>query len=213
MKNLKKNVIYFFYLSIFLAIILAMYSLLSEIRTKYKIDIELVELDKHLISSNYIQADIITAELLGDIVKYELNRKSFLSYELDFLGDARVRKIRSEISCESLTRIDSLWSQYSFGKFGFQSQTDEFKKILAQKNITFNEYHKISKKDTTPSKYWGWNKYIEFNNHAWHWTIKTTPNNVLKGFFPSNLWLVSNSPKHVEDISFILEKYESCNKK
>jgi hypothetical protein len=78
--------------------------------------------------------------------------------------------------------------------------------------MTLSEYSKTSNKDITPSKYWGWNEYIKFENQAWHW-VKAPPDNVIKGFFPSNLWLITNSPKPMEDISFMLEKYEGCNKK
>jgi GUN4-like len=133
MKNTKKTVTYCLSFLAFLFTSLISYNFLSEAKSRDEVDYQIARLNQNLKDKKYIQADISTAELFKGIIKYELNKKSPFSYEPDLFGDARIRKIKSEISCENLVKINDLWSQYSLGVFGFESQLKEFKKSYFKK--------------------------------------------------------------------------------
>jgi hypothetical protein len=85
--------------------------------------IDYSRLENFLAEKQWKNADIETSKIINKIIIRELDTKYFWGYSLLPLshGD-RFRLITGTLKCESLQKIDHLWTEYSSDNYGFSVQ-------------------------------------------------------------------------------------------
>lgn len=92
---------------------------------RYKTEYQ--QLDKHLASNNWRQADQLTKRLL-----YKIGKKTPGGF---FSSNGYLSRVKFEsFPCQDLNRIEQLWNNHSQGKFGFTIQ----KRLYLETGNTLN---------------------------------------------------------------------------
>jgi GUN4-like len=179
------------------------------------------KLEQLLMSKQWIKADQETSDIIGRILRREVDKENFLGYSmLDFF---QLYKHRSKIlyskgiPCNELQAIDKLWSKYSDKNFGLNVQaelalsTSKISKYQGDKLISLN-YLELTNK-------LGW-RHLKNSNHpeallyfrTSKWYTPSENPKKTRGFLPSQRWVIENTGKPVYSYEQALVHFISCNR-
>jgi hypothetical protein len=158
------------------------------------------------------EADQQTSQIIGKILKSEVDAKTFFGYSrLDFLGIKKNQLLNSTgLPCKDLQQLDHLWSKHSEGKFGFTAQAQ----ISFPMESLFSNSGKRRNAIKRFEQALGWRDNsgnLVPRSSVWYEQAESSQNR--KGFLPSDRWVRENAPEAPRhNLVDTLKHFRSCTK-